>query len=82
MENLSDESSNVEQKLVDFAVSIAKEAGELTLSLFNDLNLEIIKKIGFEGKSENGYIFKSTPEPFTMLVAVFFFIILKLLNKF
>ena len=44
MENLSDESSNVEQKLVDFAVSIAKEAGELTLSLFNDLNLEIIKK--------------------------------------
>ena len=44
MENLSDESSNVEQKLVDFAVSIAKEAGELTLSLFNDLNLEITKK--------------------------------------
>ena len=43
MENFSDESVNVEQKLVDFAVSIAKEAGELTLSLFNDLNLEIIK---------------------------------------
>ncbi|MCH2620617.1 MAG: hypothetical protein MKZ69_03880 [Acidimicrobiales bacterium] len=35
---------NVDQKLVDFAVSIAKEAGELTLSFFNDLNLEIIKK--------------------------------------
>ena len=44
MENLSGESFNVEQKLVDFAVSIAKEAGELTLSLFKDLNLEIIKK--------------------------------------
>ena len=35
---------NVDQKLIDFAVSIAKEAGELTLSFFNDLNLEIIKK--------------------------------------
>ena len=35
---------NVDQKLVDFAVSIAKEAGDLTLSFFNDLNLEIIKK--------------------------------------
>jgi histidinol-phosphatase len=44
MENLSGESFNVEQKLLDFAVSIAKEAGELTLSLFKDLNLEIIKK--------------------------------------
>lgn len=44
IENLSGKNMNVDQKLVDFAVSIAKEAGELTLSLFNDLNLEIIKK--------------------------------------
>ena len=41
IENLSGKSMDVEKKLVDFAVSIAKEAGELTLSLFNDLNLEI-----------------------------------------
>ena len=44
VENLSGKNMNVEQKLVDFAVSIAKEAGELTLSLFNDVDLEIIKK--------------------------------------
>ena len=44
VENLSGKNMNVDQKLVDFAVSIAKEAGDLTLSFFNDLNLEIIKK--------------------------------------
>ena len=44
IENILGKSMDVEKKLVDFAVSIAKEAGELTLSLFNDLNLEIIKK--------------------------------------
>jgi histidinol-phosphatase len=44
VENLSGKNMNVEQKLVDFAVSIAKEAGELTLSLFNGVDLEIIKK--------------------------------------
>jgi len=44
IENLPGKNMNADQKLVDFAVSIAKEAGELTLSLFNDLNLEIIKK--------------------------------------
>ena len=44
VENLSGKNMNVEQKLVDFAVSIAKEAGELTFSLFNDVDLEIIKK--------------------------------------
>ena len=44
IENILGKSMDVEKKLVDFAVSIAKEAGELTLSLFNDLNLEITKK--------------------------------------
>ncbi len=44
IENLPGKNMNADQKLVDFAVSIAKEAVELTLSLFNDLNLEIIKK--------------------------------------
>ena len=44
IENIPGENMNVDQKLVDFAVSIAKEAGDLTLSFFNDLNLEIIKK--------------------------------------
>ena len=44
VENLSGKNMNVEPKSVDFAVSIAKEAGELTLSLFNDVDLEIIKK--------------------------------------
>lgn len=35
----------VDSKLVDFAVAIAQEAGELTLSFFNSSNLDISKKL-------------------------------------
>ena len=57
IENIPGENMNVDQKLVDFAVSIAKEAGDLTLSFFNDLNLEIIKKDPTLNSSIEKYLF-------------------------